>query len=75
MEIVEHRLSRSFASLAELLRHFRHTGTGGAGMVGNSGREIFSRRHYRELAAFFAQRHQGFNLTFQIFVVRGRRDE
>ena len=75
VEIAEHRLSRSFASLAEMLRHFRHTGTGGAGMVGETGRELFSRRHCRELTAFFAERQQGFTLSFQIFVVRGRRDD
>ena len=64
VEISEHRLSRQFGDLGELLRHFRYTGTGGAGAAAG-----FSPSHYRRLSRWFQERHGGFQVSFQVFVV------
>ena len=64
VEISEHRLSRQFGDLGELLRHFRYTGTGGPGTAAG-----FNPSHYRRLSRWFQERHGGFRVSFQVFVV------
>lgn len=64
VEISEHRLSRQFGDLGELLRHFRYTGTGGPGTAAG-----FSPSQYRRLSRWFQERHGGFQVSFQVFVV------
>jgi|GEM_PF-337649 len=71
VELREHRLTRRFSSLPELLRHFRHTGTGGAGLAA-AGPVRLSPGRYRELAAWFADRPQGCEVGFQVLLVKGR---
>ncbi|MFH7320041.1 alpha/beta fold hydrolase [Desulfurivibrio sp. D14AmB] len=66
VELREHRLTRRFSSLPELLRHFRHTGTGGAGLA------RLSPGRYRELAAWFAHRPRGCEVSFQVLLAKGR---
>ncbi|TBV82824.1 MAG: methyltransferase [Desulfobulbaceae bacterium] len=65
VEISEHRLSRQFSGLSALLRHFRYTGTGGAARAAG-----FTPRHYRELSRWFRDNYGGFQVSFQVLVVR-----
>ena len=67
-EISEHRLRRRFDDLGQLLGHFRRTGTGGPG-----GTVTFSPRHYRELSRWFARQPHGFEVSFQVFVVKCKK--
>ncbi len=69
VECGETLLCRHYGSLRELLGHIRLTGTGGwpAGE-----RPLLTRRRFRELEAWFGERHNGFPATYQAFYLRGR---
>ncbi|HSR35909.1 MAG TPA: alpha/beta fold hydrolase [Desulfurivibrionaceae bacterium] len=68
VEIRELRLTRQYATLADLLYHFKKTGTGGS----HAGGLFLGRRRLAELEAWFREHYGGFRLTFQIFLVRCR---
>lgn len=68
VELTTHRFTLPFSDLADLLRHFRFTGTGGTGGGGAAGG--FGRRHFRELEAWFQGQPAGGPVAeFEVFLV------
>lgn len=68
VELRELRLTRQYATLTELLYHFKKTGTGGW----HAGAPFWGRQRLAALEQWFLKEHGGFRLTFQIFLVRCR---
>ena len=66
IEIRELRLTRQYATLSELLYHFKKTGTGGW----HGGAPFWGKQRLAELGQWFLKEYGGFPLTFQIFLVR-----
>lgn len=66
VEIRELRLTRQYATLTELLYHFKKTGTGGW----HGAAPFWGKQRLAELERWFLKEHGGFPLTFQIFLVR-----
>ena len=67
VEIQELRLTREYATLTDLLYHFKKTGTGGW-----HGASFWGKQRMRALEQWFLSRYGGFSLTYQIFLVRCR---
>lgn len=68
VEIRELRLTRQYATLTDLLYHFKKTGTGGW----HGGAPFWGKQRLAELEQWFLKEHGGFPLSFQIFLVRCR---
>lgn len=66
VEIRELRLTRQYATLTDLLHHFKKTGTGGW----HGGAPFWGKQRLAALEQWFFARYGGFCLTFQIFLVR-----
>ncbi|MEW6594348.1 MAG: alpha/beta fold hydrolase [Thermodesulfobacteriota bacterium] len=68
VEVRELRLTRQYQTLADLLQHFKKTGTGGS----HAGGLFLGRQRLAALEQWFLSRYGGFPLTFQIFLVQCR---
>ncbi|MDA8164913.1 MAG: methyltransferase domain-containing protein [Desulfobacteraceae bacterium] len=69
-EVEEVRIVRQYWSLPDLLHHIRNTGTAG---FQEGPPPVFTRGRLRRLDAWFAERHGGYRLTYQVFLVRGEK--
>jgi malonyl-CoA O-methyltransferase len=59
---------RNYHTLLELLDHIRKTGTGGGQLPG-----ALTRGRLRQLEAWFQATHGGYPVTYQAFVVKGKK--
>lgn len=66
----EQLVQRQYSSLRELLLHIRKTGTSGW-RSGN--RPLLTKGRMRELEQWFISEYGGFQVTYQTFVVQGRK--
>jgi malonyl-ACP O-methyltransferase BioC len=67
-EVEEVRIVRQYRSLPDLLHHIRNTGTAG---WQEGPPPVFTRGRLQRLDQWFADRHGGYRVTYQVFLVRG----
>ena len=70
MSCTEQLLQRRYDSLRELLLHIRKTGTSG---WRSASQPLLTRDRLRELEQWFLSEYGGFQVTYQTFVVQGRK--
>ena len=70
MSCTQQLLQRRYDSLRELLLHIRKTGTSG---WRSASQPLLTRDRLRELEQWFLSEYGGFQVTYQTFVVQGRK--